>query len=175
MASHDQQSHTPQIVTVIVTGVMCFIAGVLSSDLLNLVTSKMSADQVRAEKTIAGSKTAEAAPAPAAARLDLALIEAIDGKSSDPVMQRAYSLFAEGVRLQKAGEHSDAVNKYIAVTELDPGMSAAFNNMAVAYVALQSPEQAMASLNKAADISPSNETARKNADALNAWMQTGRQ
>ncbi len=166
-------SHTPQIVAVIITGVMCFIAGVLSSDAVSLITSRQSSESAPPTKTIAASKPAGTPAAVAASAYEL--IATAETKSNDPLIQRAYSLFAEGVRLQNSGEHADAIRKYIAATELDPTLAAAFNNLGVAYSNLDSPEEAMAAFRQAGEIAPTNETAKKNLDTMTAKLSGGRQ
>lgn len=166
-------SHAPQIVAVIITGVMCFIAGVLSSDAVSLITSRQSSESAPATKTIAASKPA-GTPA-AASTTSYELIATAETKSSDPLIQRAYSLFAEGVRLQNSGEHADAIRKYIAATELDPTLAAAFNNLGVAYGNLESPDEAMTAFRHASEIAPTNEAAKKNLDAVTAKLTGGRQ
>lgn len=166
-------SHAPQIVAVIITGVMCFIAGVLSSDAVSLITSRQSAESAPPTKTVAASKPA-GVPAPAAGTA-YELIATAETKSSDPLIQRAYSLFAEGVRLQNSGEHGDAIRKYIAATELDPAFAAAFNNLGVAYGTLESPDEAMTAFRHASEIAPTNETAKKNLDTVTAKLTGGRQ
>ncbi|HVZ93536.1 MAG TPA: tetratricopeptide repeat protein [Phycisphaerales bacterium] len=167
MAHEPSHSHASQIVAVIVTGVMCFIAGVLSSDAVSLISSKFSAEKVKPQDTIAASKPATE---PAPAKVEYELITTVTAASKDPVQARAESLVVEGVRLQQSGDQASAIRKYIAACELDPAMAAAYNNIGVAYLTVGDTGEGLASLKQAADIAPQNETVKKNLDALNAKM-----
>lgn len=162
-STHPEPSHVPQIVAVIVTGVMCFIAGVLSSDAVSLLTASMSAGKLKVAPPSTSGPVGPVEQAAAPVGTALERVESLPASTStDPIVQRAGQLVVEGNRLLAAGNIADSVKKFIAAGELDPALAPAFNNLAVAYAAMESPLEAADALRQAIDIDPKNEMYQRN-------------
>jgi Flp pilus assembly protein TadD len=103
-----------------------------------------------------------------AAIAELRLALAKDAKNEDVRHDLAAVLTNMGVELAKRGEHRGAVGHYREAIELEPDEWRSHFNLGLALLELREPDAAVKSLERAAEIEPSEQVASALASAIEA-------